>query len=55
MAQLLKVHGSQNQFFLLDQTTLARPLSDPERKSAGPSIMRSSYRNFRWGRWLARG
>ncbi|MGU9954871.1 diaminopimelate epimerase [Limosilactobacillus fermentum] len=35
MAQLLKVHGSQNQFFLLDQTTLARPLSDPELRALG--------------------
>lgn len=29
MAQLLKVHGSFNHFFLLDQTTLPTPLSDP--------------------------
>ncbi|WP_251546789.1 diaminopimelate epimerase [Limosilactobacillus caecicola] len=30
MAQLLKVHGSQNQFFILDQTTLDKQLTDPE-------------------------
>lgn len=30
MAQLLKVHGSQNHFFILDQTTLKKPLSDAE-------------------------
>lgn len=30
MAQLLKVHGSQNSFFILDQTQLAQPLSDSE-------------------------
>lgn len=30
MAQLLKVHGSQNQFFILDQTTLDKQLSQDE-------------------------
>ena len=30
MAQLLKVHGSQNSFFILDQTKLAQPLADDE-------------------------
>lgn len=30
MPTLLKVHGSANQFFILDQTTLAQPLTDPE-------------------------
>lgn len=30
MAQLTKVHGSQNQFFLLDQTTLSTALTDDE-------------------------
>lgn len=30
MAQLLKVHGSQNSFFILDQTKLQQPLSDEE-------------------------
>lgn len=30
MPTLLKVHGSQNQFFILDQTTLKQPLTDPE-------------------------
>lgn len=30
MAQLLKVHGSQNKFFILDQTTLDQQLSDQE-------------------------
>lgn len=30
MAQLLKVHGSQNSFFILDQTQLQAPLSDQE-------------------------
>ena len=30
MPTLLKVHGSQNQFFILDQTTLDQPLTDPE-------------------------
>jgi len=30
MVQLHKVHGSQNHFFLLDQTELATELSDPE-------------------------
>ena len=29
MAQLLKVHGSFNHFFLLDQSPLPTPLSDP--------------------------
>ncbi len=28
MAELLKVHGSENSFFLLDQTTLTTPLAD---------------------------
>ncbi|MFC2403094.1 MAG: diaminopimelate epimerase, partial [Limosilactobacillus fermentum] len=35
MAQLLKVHGSQNQFVLLDQTTLSHPLSDPDLRALG--------------------
>lgn len=30
MTELLKVHGSQNAFFILDQTTLDQPLTDPE-------------------------
>lgn len=30
MAQLLKVHGSQNKFFILDQTTLEKQLNDQE-------------------------
>lgn len=30
MVQLRKVHGSENHFFLLDQTTLAQKLTDPE-------------------------
>lgn len=30
MTQLLKVHGSQNNFFILDQTTLTTPLTQPE-------------------------
>lgn len=30
MAQLLKVHGSMNQFFILDQDELAHPLTDQE-------------------------
>lgn len=30
MAQLLKVHGSQNTFFILDQTKLAQALTDDE-------------------------
>ncbi|WP_125608206.1 diaminopimelate epimerase [Lapidilactobacillus bayanensis] len=30
---LIKVHGSDNQFFLLDQRQLARPLTDPEIKN----------------------
>lgn len=30
MAELLKVHGSQNKFFILDQTTLQHQLTDPE-------------------------
>ncbi|WP_125590772.1 diaminopimelate epimerase [Companilactobacillus jidongensis] len=32
MAQLLKVHGSENQFFILDQTDLKNQLSDDELK-----------------------
>ncbi|WP_025025259.1 diaminopimelate epimerase [Companilactobacillus nodensis] len=32
MAQLLKVHGSENQFFILDQTKLENQLSDDELK-----------------------
>ena len=28
MVQLRKVHGSENHFFLLDQTTLDQPLND---------------------------
>lgn len=32
MAQLLKVHGSENQFFILDQTQLNNQLSDDELK-----------------------
>lgn len=30
MTELLKVHGSQNCFFILDQTKLEQPLTDPE-------------------------
>ncbi|MBA1395047.1 diaminopimelate epimerase, partial [Lactobacillus sp. XV13L] len=30
MVKLQKVHGSQNQFFLLDQTTLQQPLIENE-------------------------
>ena len=30
MVQLQKVHGSQNQFFLLDQTQLKAPLTKEE-------------------------
>lgn len=30
MTELLKVHGSQNSFFLLDQADLAAPLTNPE-------------------------
>ena len=30
MVQLLKVHGSQNAFFILDQTQLTNPLTDEE-------------------------
>ena len=30
MVQLLKVHGSQNAFFILDQTQLTTPLTDKE-------------------------
>ncbi len=30
MVQLLKVHGSQNKFFILDQTELKTKLSQPE-------------------------
>ena len=33
MTKLLKVHGSQNQFFILDQTVLKQPLSDAELKA----------------------
>lgn len=32
MVNLLKVHGSQNHFFILDQTELDQPLSDTELK-----------------------
>lgn len=30
MTKLLKVHGSQNSFFILDQTELENPLTDNE-------------------------
>lgn len=30
MTQLLKVHGSQNHFFILDQTELDEPLTDEQ-------------------------
>ena len=30
MTQLFKVHGSQNEFFILDQTELTRPMSNNE-------------------------
>lgn len=30
MVKLLKVHGSQNHFFILDQTELDKPLTDEE-------------------------
>lgn len=30
MTKLLKVHGSQNSFFILDQTELENPLTDDE-------------------------
>jgi len=32
LVKLLKVHGSENKFFILDQTLLETPLSDPELK-----------------------
>ena len=36
MTELLKVHGSQNQFFILDQTTLEQPLTDAELQTLAP-------------------
>ena len=38
MVQLLKVHGSYNHFFLLDQTQLETPLTDPELVALGKQI-----------------
>ena len=38
MTELLKVHGSQNQFFILDQTTLEQPLTDAELQTLAPRI-----------------
>lgn len=38
MVQLLKVHGSMNQFFILDQTTLDHQLSDAELVALGKQI-----------------
>lgn len=41
MTTLLKVHGSQNQFFILDQTTLQVPLTDPELRQLTQRITNS--------------
>lgn len=38
MAQLLKVHGSQNSFFILDQTKLAQELNDHELQQLAQQI-----------------
>lgn len=38
MVQLLKVHGSENQFFILDQTQLKTPLNDQELSNLGIKI-----------------
>lgn len=38
MANLLKVHGSENQFFILDQTTLHQKLNDNELKQLAQTI-----------------
>ncbi|WP_295731575.1 diaminopimelate epimerase [uncultured Limosilactobacillus sp.] len=38
MAQLLKVHGSQNKFFILDQTSLKQQLNDQELVSLAKQI-----------------
>lgn len=38
MVELLKVHGSQNQFFILDQENLAQKLTDAELKSLAISL-----------------
>lgn len=38
MVQLLKVHGSENHFFLLDQTTLDQPLTDSELSALAQQI-----------------
>lgn len=41
MVNLLKVHGSQNHFFILDQTELKNPLTDSELKSFTQKITNS--------------
>ncbi|MFC6323101.1 diaminopimelate epimerase [Companilactobacillus baiquanensis] len=38
MVQILKVHGSENQFFILDQTKLKKQLSDDELKNLAIKI-----------------
>ena len=38
MTELLKVHGSFNHFFILDQTELDHPLSDPELVTLGQKL-----------------
>ncbi|HJA21281.1 diaminopimelate epimerase [Limosilactobacillus panis] len=38
MTELLKVHGSQNSFFILDQTTLANELSDDQLRQLAKQV-----------------
>lgn len=38
MAELLKVHGSQNSFFILDQTKLQTELTDPELRQLAQQV-----------------
>lgn len=38
LVKLLKVHGSENKFFILDQTLLETPLSDPELKKVAINL-----------------
>ena len=48
MTELLKVHGSQNCFFILDQTKLPRELTDDELVALAQQITSKEH-----GLWVA--
>lgn len=50
MVKLLKVHGSQNHFFILDQTELDKPLTDEELRDFTKKNYQCSNWYFKWCR-----